>query len=495
MKSEEQLLTGLRAGYPYFYVSTNEIAGTITDIIKTLTSYTNRDNEQVYTISVWDFGKDPNPESVVSMLDESRVGTVVIAKNFNWFFKDEYGQINKTLISSLQNNADVYTTVDYRKALIIISNDSFSSAIPKEIDKDFFPVEFGAPDRNEIEGIYDGIVASAKRNPKFKEPGEDGKRRVVDAALGMTKRDCINAMSYSIIENDGELNAVTVSKLKAKDIEKTAGLKFGEYPDTFETLKGYEVVKDFVLGTIKSPLAKGIMLLGPPGTGKTKFSKCVGNEVGLPVFVMEAAELFGGLVGDSEKLWAQLISFVSANAPCVLLIDEIEKSFAGAGGGKSSSGTDGGTTTRSTAQFLKFLSDDRPEGVYVIATCNDISALPPEWVRPGRWDTSPFFIDLPNRNERDEILKYYKDIHGVSGTPSSMSGWAGAEIEAVCRIAKMRNETVGEATRWVIPNSVTMADEIQSLRTWAEKRTIKASEPDVKLLAPKRSEKARNIEI
>ncbi len=495
MESLEKLLTGLRAGYPYFYVDTNEVQGSSTEIATTISSYQNSNGDEVYFPLIWDFEKDPDPEIVLRMLDESTVGTVVIAKNFNWFLKDEYSGVNKSIISTLQNRADVYTSKDYRKALIIVSNQSFSSAIPSEIGKDFFPVEFGAPSREEIEGIYDGTVASAKGNPKFKEPDAEGKQMVIDAALGMTKRDCINAMSYSIIENDGELSAVTVGKLKAKDIEKTAGLKFGEYPDTFETLKGYEVVKDFVLGTIKSPLAKGIMLLGPPGTGKTKFSKCVGNEVGLPVFVMEAAELFGGLVGDSEKLWAQLISFVSANAPCVLLIDEIEKSFAGAGGGKSSSGTDGGTTTRSTAQFLKFLSDDRPEGVYVIATCNDISALPPEWVRPGRWDTSPFFIDLPNRNERDEILKYYKDIHGVSGTPSSMSGWAGAEIEAVCRIAKMRNETVGEATRWVIPNSVTMADEIQSLRTWAEKRTIKASEPDVKLLKSKGSKKARNIEI
>ncbi|MBW8001661.1 MAG: AAA family ATPase [Planctomycetes bacterium] len=476
MESLKQLLTALRAGYPYLYVETNEINETVNSIVDTVENYQNVNGDKIYWPALWDFEKSPDPEQVLLLLEESAKGTVVVAKNFNWFLKKEYEGIDKAIVSALQNNSDIYSSRDYRKALIIVSNESFGSAIPKEINKDFFPVQFEPASRSEIERIYDSIVDGAKDNPKFKNPSEEEKQIVIDSALGMTRRDCTNALAYSIIDDGGELKAKTVSKLKAKDIEKTAGIKFGDYPDTFKTLKGYEVVKDFVLGTIKSPLSKGIMLLGPPGTGKTKFSRCIGNEVGLPVFEMECAELFGGLVGDSEKLWGELIRFITANAPCILLIDEIEKGFAGAGGSRSgSAGTDGGTTTRSTSQFLKFLSDGRPEGIYVIATCNDISALPPEWVRPGRWDTSPFFVDLPNDEEKVEILEYYKELHGVVGTPADMHGWAGAEIEAVCRISKMRSETIGEAARWVIPNSVTMGDEIKSLRKWAEKRTISAS--------------------
>jgi len=150
---------------------------------------------------------------------------------------------------------------------------------------------------------------------------------------------------------------------------------------------------------------------------------------------------------------------------------ELEKGLAGVGGGQSG---DGGTTKRSMAQFLKFLSD-RPKGVYVVATCNDITSLPPEWVRPGRWDSAPFFIDIPNDEEKADILKYYQAKYNVKGTPN-MEGWSGAEIEACCRIAAMMKTDCKGAEKFVVPVSKTMKNEIDSLRKWSEGKTLKASE-------------------
>jgi len=151
---------------------------------------------------------------------------------------------------------------------------------------------------------------------------------------------------------------------------------------------------------------------------------------------------------------------------------EVEKGPAGAGGGAME---DGGTTQRATSILLKFLSDGRPPGVYFGATCNNIAGLPPEWVRAGRWDCAPFFIDLPGPQEQVPILEYYKAKYNVEGTPKSMLGWSGAEIESVCRIASMMGRRVDEAERYIVPVSKTMEKEISALRKWAVGKTTPAN--------------------
>jgi SpoVK/Ycf46/Vps4 family AAA+-type ATPase len=296
--------------------------------------------------------------------------------------------------------------------------------------------------------------------------------KVVDYCRGMTRREIANALSFCLIKDEGKLIPKSVGEIQAKEISSTPGLSIGEYNLTFESLKGYQVVKQFVKGTAISELAKGIMLLGPPGTGKSHFSKCLAAELGLKMIVLEMAELFGSLVGESEKMMKRALEVIKANAPCILFIDEIEKGLSGVSG----SNTDGGTTKRSMAQFLKFLSDERPEGIYVIATCNNISALPPEWVRAERWDCAPFFIDLPNKEERKEILSFYQKEFSVKGQPKSMEGWSGAEIKSACRIAAMMKTSIDKVEKFVVPVSKTMEQEITQLRKWAVGKTLPASE-------------------
>jgi SpoVK/Ycf46/Vps4 family AAA+-type ATPase len=124
------------------------------------------------------------------------------------------------------------------------------------------------------------------------------------------------------------------------------------------------------------------------------------------------------------------------------------------------------------------MSDGRPEGVYVIATCNGVEKMPPEWVRAERWDTAPFFIDLPDLKLQEELLGFYcKEFGVVAPENINMEGWSGAEIKAVCRIAKMMEVEVPEAERFVIPISRTMGKEIDSLRKWSKNRCIPASMP------------------
>jgi len=289
----------------------------------------------------------------------------------------------------------------------------------------------------------------------------------------MTARAVKNALSYALIEGKGTMDSKVVSKIRAEVIEGTAGLKTADFSKmSFDDLKGMDNVKKFFSATYQSKLALGVMLLGPPGTGKTLFAQCASGMSKLDVYEAEMAELFGGLVGESEKLMKTFIDTISKLTPCILFIDEIEKALSGVGGGQSG---DGGTTKRSMAQFLKFLSDKRPEGLYVIATCNNISQLPPEWVRAERWDCAPFFIDIPNADEQEMILKHYQAKYDVSGEPKDMTGWSGAEIKSACRIAAMMGKKVNEVEDFVVPVAKTMKQEIEGLRKWAENKTIPAT--------------------
>lgn len=472
MKAEKELLSAVRAGYSFFYTQTYEMDRSITIIKGAIESFKNSKKENPFQIKIWDFEKDQDPESVLRLLEESAVGTVVIAKNFNWFLKDDYNNINKNFVQFFQNRTSIYSSREYRKVLIIVSDTSFEVAIPDQLRKDFFSLEFNLPDEDEIKKTLDGILSAVKDDPKFVSPNKEEIKNVIDSSKGLTKRELQNAYAFSLIKDEGKLKSETVSEIQAREVQGTAGLKIGKYPNSnFSNLKGYEQIKEFVLGTITSPLAKGIMILGPPGTGKTEFCKCLGTTTGKKVIEMEMAELFGSLVGESEKLMKAAIQIITANSPCILFIDEIEKGLSGVGNSQTG---DGGTTKRSMSQFLKFLSN-RPDGVYVIATCNDISALPPEWVRAERWDCAPFFVDLPNREEQEAILLHYKKVYEVKGDPVSLKGWSGAEIKASCRIAKMLDKPLDKVEKFVIPVSKTMGEQIDQLRKWSENRCIPAS--------------------
>ena len=480
MQTTKDLINFIKAGYSYFYVQSSEINKACEDIETIIKEHK---NGSTYSIKRWDIETDLDPELVIELLKNEPTKTVIITKNYNWFLKDEMGNFNKAHIQHLQNSIDIYSSSEYRKILIIVSDQDFGSAIPIQIQKEFVSLEYSLPDTNEIKEILENLLIGFKENKAFTIPIEEEKEKIIDSAKGLTRREILNALSYSIVKDKGKILSSTVSELQAKEVEKTAGLKIGKYnvPD----LLGYNNLKNFVLSTIKSKYSKGILLLGPAGTGKTHFCKWIAQKANMKIIEMEMAELFGSLVGESEKLMKRAIEIITANSPCILFIDEIEKGLAGVGNSQTG---DGGTTKRSMAQFLKFLSDSRPEGVYVIATCNNISSLPPEWVRAERWDSAPFFVDLPSEMEANAILEHYKNVYNVKGNPRNMKGWSGAEIKSVCRIAAMMETEIEGTERFIIPVSKTMKDEIEGLRKWAEDKTIPSSIKDLKIVK-------RNIEI
>ena len=493
----EQTINALRAGYSFFYCQSWEQNSHAEQLQEAIEEF---ENAGAKLFSTWSWqleGQDKDPSELLDELDKLDVGTVCIARNYHWFIKDMMGDINKEVVQKVLNRAEVYSSNANRKALIIIGSESFEKAIPTVLQKDFLQITLELPGEDEIKVMLDSIVKTASKNERFVTPTAEELELIVQNSKSLTQREITNAYAYSIIKDKGRLLPMTVGDIQAKEIATTKGLSIGKYKVN-EPL-GMKQIKRFVEMTFMSDkgrqMAKGLLLLGPPGTGKTHFAKWVGMISGLKLIVAELAQMFGSLVGETEESIRRFVEVVSANAPCVLFIDEIEKGLAGMGKRSSSGGGDGGVTERAMAQFLKFLSDDRPPGVYVIATCNNVEKLDPAWIRAERWDTAPFFVDLPNEEEQEAILAYYLEEYKVTGKPTNMTGWSGAEIHSVCRIAAMMEREVQDAERFVIPVSETMAEDIKSLRDWAltkdgkRKRCIPASTP-VNGIKKKKGERA-----
>lgn len=167
---------------------------------------------------------------------------------------------------------------------------------------------------------------------------------------------------------------------------------------------------------------------------------------------------------------------------------EFEKGFSGTGNSNKSYSSDS-MNDRANSQLLKFMQD-RPDGIYFLATCNSIN-LPPEYLRAERWDTAPFFIDLPQANEREEILIYYMEQYKVpkneikDGILSDTEGWSGSELKTLCRLYNIMNKKesiklVDIMKNYIVPISVTKKEEIDSLKEWAKGRTIPASKNIIK---------------
>jgi len=226
---------------------------------------------------------------------------------------------------------------------------------------------------------------------------------------------------------------------------------------------------------------KGVLLLGVQGCGKSLAARASAGIFNIPLLRLDCAALFDKYVGESERNLRETLASADVLAPCVLWIDEIEKGFA-------AGDSDGGATRRVLGAFLTWLAE-KSSRVFVVATANDISALPPELIRKGRFDEI-FFVDLPNLSTRAEILRIHAAKRGIALDSTTLAtlaqeceGFSGAEIEqaivAALYTAHARHAIPDArllsaeiaATR---PLAVVMAEAVAQLRAWAKDRTVPA---------------------
>jgi SpoVK/Ycf46/Vps4 family AAA+-type ATPase len=223
-----------------------------------------------------------------------------------------------------------------------------------------------------------------------------------------------------------------------------------------------------------------VLLVGVQGCGKSLAAKYVARAWGLPLLKLDAGRLYDKYVGETEKNLRRAISTAESLAPSVLWMDEIEKALAPSGG------DDGGVSRRMFGSFLTWLQEKRDD-VFVVATANDLSVLPPELLRKGRFDEI-FFVDLPDAPEREEILRIHLGLRrqdpaafDVPALSARADGFSGAEIEQAVIGGALRALQAGrpldtallaEELAATVPLSRSRAEDVQRLRAWAQGRFV-----------------------
>lgn len=266
-----------------------------------------------------------------------------------------------------------------------------------------------------------------------------GKEKLLGAALGLSANHARRIFAKAIVSKGGldERDIDLVNREKKQIIRESGALEFFSPSETIADVGGLDVLKEWLRTRERAfsreaqdyglPAPKGIALIGIPGTGKSLTAKMVAGLWRLPLIRLDLGALFGGLVGQSEENTRRALMLAETVAPCLLWIDEIEK-------GLSTGGGDGGTSMRVVAGILSWMQEkSRP--VFVVATANNISMLPPELLRRGRVDEI-FFLDLPNPRERREIFevhirrrKRFPHAYDVDKLVEASEGYVGAEIE------------------------------------------------------------------
>lgn len=232
---------------------------------------------------------------------------------------------------------------------------------------------------------------------------------------------------------------------------------------------------------------RGILLVGVPGCGKSLSAKSISVNWKLPLYRLDFATVQGSYVGQSEQQLKDALTTAENVSPCILWIDEIEKGLSGATSGAG----DGGVSTRMVGQFLFWMQECKKQ-VFVVATANDVSMLPSELLRRGRFDEL-FFVDLPTADERREILSLYMrkylDLE-FSGELADQivqitDGFTGADLESTVRDLAYRvianksfvltAENIISAFNNVVPLSQTSPEKIEAIRDWGKERAVPAS--------------------
>ena len=274
--------------------------------------------------------------------------------------------------------------------------------LPIELEKLFVTIEHELPSRDQLHEIAKGIATEDGELPSGSELD-----RVLDATSGLTRYEAEGAFSLSLVRHQ-VIRPDVIWELKSQTLKKSGLLGLHRGSESFDQLGGLENLKRFCLRLLRPQRSKqnhrprGVLLLSPPGCGKSQWAKALGNETGRPTLTLDVGTLLGSLVGQSEQNIRQALRIADAMAPCILFCDEIEKALSGVA---SSGQTDSGVSARLFGNLLTWLNDHTSD-VFFVGTCNAIGKLPPEFARAERFDAI-FFVDLPGAKEREAIWKIY----------------------------------------------------------------------------------------
>lgn len=406
---------------------------------------------------------------------------IFLVEDFHKYFKDD------KVIVYLRKLTDLLKVCD--KHLVMMSP---FFKLPDELEKYVTIVNVPLPDKDDLKLRLSRVGKDEDINP-------DLESYLIDSALGMTDMEA--DLAFRLAKQKVGLNTMdatrVISNEKEQIIKKSGILDYFQVDQDLESnVGGLDNLKIWLKQRnkaferkakrfgLKEP--KGILLLGVPGCGKSLTAKCVATEWKQPLLRLDIGKVFQAEVGSSENNIRMAIATAEAVAPCVLWIDEIEKGLSSSGGEK-----DGGTNSRVFSTILTWMQE-KTKPVFVVATANNISDLPPELLRKGRFDEI-FFIDLPTHKERENIFKIHlgkyrqTDITDYSSLAEKSKHFNGAEIEEAVKEAMFLSYMddpdktqisivhLEKAIEQIVPLSHTMKRKIDGLRDWASSRARLAS--------------------
>jgi hypothetical protein len=390
-------------------------------------------------------------------------------------------------------------------------------SLPMDLDNIAVQLELKLPDRDELHSMLRGLLLSLRsRTPARPRsttlghsmltsisetkavdngPTTQASDAILRALQGMTLHQARQVIAQCIVEH-GSLSpgdVQTILQRKVQAIKDGGLLEYYPVEDNRFELGGFTNLKSWLdraqVGFTAEAKAlnltppRGILLVGVPGCGKSLAAKAIAREWTLPLLKLDAGRLFDKFVGESEKNFRKAIEMAESLSPIVLWIDEIEKAMVAGGG---SGDADAGLSRRLFGAFLTWLQEKKQD-VFVVATANNLSSLPPELLRKGRFDEI-FFVDLPDDTERESIWKIHLGLRkqdskafDLSKIVSASDGFSGSEIEQAVVTALYRalhqktplttNLLIEELTQ-TIPLSVTRREDIDALRQTAEGRFV-----------------------
>lgn len=315
--------------------------------------------------------------------------------------------------------------------------------LPKELENYTTILELDALTEKNIRDL----VSNFARTQGIEQPEKDLLDKLITRLKGLSQTEIYNILSLAISE-DGMLTYNDLSRVleqKQQMVKKSGILEMIRVKESMNDIGGLENLKAWLLRKaeifkqIKKAqdfgvdIPKGVLIAGMPGCGKSLTAKAAAKAFDVPLLRLDMGRLMGKYVGESEGNMRRAIKITEASSPCVLWIDELEKAFAGIGGGGSE------VTTRLFGNFLTWMQE-KDSLAFVVATANKIDALPPELLRKGRFDET-FYVDLPNRTERKKILEIHirkrrsADLSKIDldELADKTKGYCGADLEGVIR--------------------------------------------------------------
>jgi ATP-dependent 26S proteasome regulatory subunit len=464
-------------------------------------SYTLTKDDPVMMV---DIGNEMN---IVPTFDSSKFlgKSVLCLLDFNFYIADQVG-----VIRSIKNHLEHLSKVG--KTLIFVGP---RLPIPEELEKDISILDFPLPGMEELQAVLGYAIKSATEGTPDKTVvmTDDIKYKLCEAALGLTAQEALDLFSLTLVKNHKtNIESVrTVLDGKCDVIKRDGILEYFTPEISINDIGGLNILKDWLLKRINIftedardwglPYPKGLLMVGIQGCGKSLVAKMIAHLFGIPLLRLDMGRIFQKFQGESEGNSRRSLMVAEAVAPCVLWIDEIEKGFSGT---RSSGETDSGVTNRVVQTFLTWMQE-KTSPVFIAATGNNVSQLPPELMRKGRIDEI-FFVDLPNADERREILKIHlqkrprvirkgaeRIVNLIPRTIENSElekvvkashGYTGSEIEQVIVNAlfdtyKDKRDLIAEdliqALKDMIPLAKTMDEDIKALRKWGEGRARNAS--------------------